>query len=70
MSDLEEDLHATADSIAVDAERLTAIEEEKQRLEADDPRMLELSVESQRVAARLMPKTSAELDLAGKAQSD
>ena len=69
MSDLEEDLRATADSIAADAERLAAIEEEKQRLEADDPRMVELSAESERLAARLMPKANAELDIAGKAQS-
>jgi hypothetical protein len=69
MSELEDDLRATADSIAGDAERLAAIEVEKQSLEVDDPRMVELSAESERLAARLMPKTSAELDLAAKAQS-
>lgn len=69
MSDLEDDLRATADSIAADAERLAAIEEEKEGLDADDPRMVELSAESKRLAARLMPKTSAELELATKAQS-
>jgi len=69
MSDLEDDLRATADSIAGDAERLAAIEVEKQRLEVDDPRMVELSAESERLAARLKPKTSAELDLATQAQS-
>jgi hypothetical protein len=69
MSELEDDLRATADSIAGDAERIAAIEVEKQSLEVDDPRMVELSAESERLAARLMPKTSAELDLAAKAQS-
>jgi hypothetical protein len=69
MSELEDDLRATADSIAGDAERLAAIEVEKQSLEVDDPRMVEWSAESERLAARLMPKTSAELDLAAKAQS-
>jgi hypothetical protein len=69
MSDLEDDLRATADSIAGDADRLAAIEVEKQDLKVDDPRMVELSAESERLAARLMPKTSAELDLATKAQS-
>jgi hypothetical protein len=69
MSDLDDDLRATADSIAGDAERLAAIEEEKQGLEVDDPRMVDLSAESERLAAKLMPKTSAEMDLAAKAQS-
>jgi hypothetical protein len=69
MSNLEDDLRATADSIAGDAERLAAIEEQKQGLEADDPRMVELSAESERLAAKLMPKTIAELDLATKAQA-
>lgn len=69
MSDLEDDLRATADSIAGDAERLAAIEVEKEGLAVDDPRMVELSAESERLAARLLPKTSAELDLAARAQS-
>lgn len=69
MSDLEDDLRATADSIAADAERLAAIDVEKEGLEVDDPRMVELSAESARLAARLVPKTSAELDLAVRAQS-
>ena len=37
MPDLEDDLRATADDIAADAARLTEIEEEKTRLDADDP---------------------------------
>jgi hypothetical protein len=69
VADLEDDLRSTADSIAADAERLAAIEEAKQGLEADDPRMVELSAESERLAANLMPKTSAELALATEAQS-
>ena len=69
MSELEEDLHATAESIAADAERLAAIEEEKRALKPDDPRMIELSTESERLAGRLVPKTGAETQLAEEAKS-
>ena len=69
MPELEDDLRATADDIAADAARLAEIESEKRELDADDPRMLELSVESQRLAETLVPKTDAELDLAIEAQS-
>ena len=69
MSELEEDLHATAESIAADAERLAAIEEEKRVLKPDDPRMIELSTESERLAGGLVPKTGAETQLAEQAKS-
>jgi hypothetical protein len=69
MSDLDDDLHATADSIATDAERLSAIEEEKAALDADDPRMIELSAESEQLANGLVPKTGAESQLANEARS-
>jgi hypothetical protein len=67
VSDLENDLRATAEDIAADAARLAAIEEEKARLGSDDPRLLELSVESEAIARRLVPKTAAESELAGEA---
>lgn len=66
MSELHEDLRATAASIAADADRLAAIEDEKETIEDDHPRMLELSVESQRLAKQLSLKTTVELDLARK----
>jgi hypothetical protein len=69
MSELDDDLHATADSIATDAERLAAIEEEKASLDADDPRMIELSAESERLANGLVPKAGAESQLAKEARS-
>ena len=68
MPDLEDDLRATADEIAADAARLAEIEEEKLGLDANDPRMVALSAESQRIAASLIPKTAAELELAIEAQ--
>jgi hypothetical protein len=69
MSELDDDLRATADSIATDAERLAAIEEEKRVLEADDPRMIELSAESERLVGGLVPKTNAETQLAKEAKT-
>jgi hypothetical protein len=69
MSELGDDLHATSASIAVDAERLAAIEEEKEVLDADDPRMIELSAESEHLARGLVVKTSAETQLAKEAKT-
>jgi hypothetical protein len=67
VSELENDLRATAEDIAADAARLTAIEDEKARLGTDDPRLLELSAESEAIARRLVPKTAAERELATEA---
>lgn len=61
---MEHDLRATAEDIAADAARLTNIEEEKTRLDAWDPRMTELSVESEQIARRMVPKTATERALA------
>ena len=64
MTELHEDLRATADAIAGDAKRLAAIEEEKAELTDDDPKFVALSLEAQRIARSLVPKTAAELELA------
>ena len=66
---MDDDLRATADDIAADAARLAAIEEEKSGLDGNDPRMVELSAESARLAGQLVPKTQVELDLAREAQT-
>ena len=63
MSELEEDIRATADAIAEDAERLAFIEAEKATLDSADPRMLELSALAEAVAKRLVPSTAAETEL-------
>ncbi len=68
MSNTDDDLRATAESIADDARRLSAIEAEKELLGTDDPRLVELSEESRALARRLVPKTTAELELAIEAQ--
>ena len=69
MAELHDDLRATADSIAGDAERLAAIEEEKATLADDHPRLVELSLEAAHIARQLIPKTAAELELAKEAGS-
>jgi hypothetical protein len=67
VSELENDLRATAEDIAADATRLAAIEDKKAGLEADDPRLTELSAEGEAIARRLVPKTAAESELAAEA---
>ena len=69
MDDLEEDLRATAQSIEADADRLSAIEDEKKLLGSADPRLAELSREAEMIAKRLVPKTVAERELAGESQA-
>ena len=67
MSDLDGELRATADDIAADAARLQEIEEEKTQLDSADPRVDELSEEGERLAKRLVPKTSAQREIAEEA---
>lgn len=62
-SDLEGDLRATAEDIAADAATIKAIEEEKVKLDPEDPRLHELSASSERLARRLVPKTVAEREI-------
>ena len=68
MSEMANDLRATAEDIAADSARLTGIELEKTGLDAHDPRMVGLSVEGELIARRLVPKTVAEHDLADRLQ--
>ena len=60
----DEDLKATAESIRHDAERIVALEQEKLSLDAGDPRVDALSIEVERITARLKDKAAAEQDLA------
>jgi hypothetical protein len=63
MSELEHDLRATTDDIAADSARITEIEREKAALPVDDPKLTELSAETERLAGRIVPKAAAESDL-------
>lgn len=67
MADSEDDLRATAEDIAADAARLTAIETEKASLDVGDPRLKALSEESEAIARELVPKTAAETALVEEA---
>ncbi len=64
---LDSDLRATAESIAADAERLQAIEQEKGTLDPGEPRVDVLSAEAERIAKGLVPKTAAQSELAREA---
>ena len=70
MSEADDDLRATAEAIATDAERLATIERQKATLDADDPRIPDLSAEGARLARRIEPLTAAEADLASAARTD
>jgi hypothetical protein len=63
MPDLEQDLRATEEDIAADSMRLAALEREKAGLDGDDPRLIELSAEGERLARQILPKTVAERDI-------
>jgi hypothetical protein len=68
MDDLDADIRATAQSIEADANRLAAIEEEKQTLPANDAKLPELSREAEEIARQLVPKTVAERALVSESQ--
>jgi hypothetical protein len=55
----EDELRATSDSILSDTERLASLEERKQRLQADDPAVVALSLEIEALSARLQRKATA-----------
>lgn len=63
----EEDLRATAESIVADAERLKHVEEVSAKVPLDDPKLVELSVESQQLAEDIQAKTELQLALVREA---
>ena len=66
MSEAEDDLRATVDSITADAARLAEIERQKRDLEPGDPRLLPLSEKAHALAEGMVPKTQAELEIAAE----
>ena len=64
MDDVAEDLRATTESIAHDAQRLRELELEKASLDVADPRLQDLSQEGRRLGERLARSTRAEEQLA------
>ena len=63
MSELEHDLRATTEDIAANSARITEIETRRAGCAADDPKLPELSAETERLARRIVPKAAAESDL-------
>lgn len=61
-----DDLTATSESLQGDAERLMDIENEKQALDAADPRVDVLSIEAERIAGQIQQKSRIERHLAGE----
>jgi hypothetical protein len=70
MDDVAEDLRATTESIAHDAQRLRELELEKASLDVDDPRLQDLSEEGRRLGERLARTTRAEEQLARLAANE
>ena len=68
MPDAEEDLRATSESIGDDAARLKALEEQKAALDAQDPRVPELSREAEQIAEGMAAKTTVERALTDELQ--
>ncbi len=64
-----EDLAATSESLQDDAKRIVDIEQEKQGLEAADPRVDTLSIEAERLAGRIQDKSRMERELADDIES-
>jgi hypothetical protein len=65
--ELASDIRATAVDIAADSAEIQAIEEEKTELLPGEPRQLELSKRSERLARILVTKTIAERELVEEA---
>jgi hypothetical protein len=62
--DAEQDLKATIQDVAGDAEELQAIEHKKGQLDPSDPRVLTLSRQAEAIARDLPLKAAAETSLA------
>jgi len=62
--ELAEDLKATSAEISATAEELDALESEKRGLAPEDPRLVELSDEIERLTARLRRQSAIEGGLA------
>jgi hypothetical protein len=69
MSD-QDDLRATAESITQDAGRLRALEQEKQQLDPQDPRVADISEQIHEISVELEGKAAAQRQLSDEARRD
>lgn len=70
MSDPQQDLRATADSIRRDAEQVATLEEQKTALDPADPSVVPISEKVERLAAGLQDKAIAERELVEEIQAE
>lgn len=63
-----DDLRSTAEALQEDADLLEALEKEKERLDADDPRMPELARRVEELLRRMTTKAAAERELVDEIQ--
>jgi hypothetical protein len=68
--DARDDLHATSESIQDDAERIGAIEAEKNSLDASDPRVSEMSDYVEQLSRNMAQKATNERALSKELQDD
>jgi fructose-bisphosphate aldolase class 1 len=65
---LTDDLRATAEDLIADAQRVAEIEADKGALPPEDPKVMRLSEESERLTDRMAQKAKAEKSLARQAR--
>jgi hypothetical protein len=69
MSDPEEDLRSTAESIRHDARQVQDLESQKIALDPADPKIVQLSHQVEQIAAGLRDKAVAERELSEEIQA-
>ena len=69
MSELEDDVRATAESIAADAERLKRVEQAKTELPISDPALRDLAGEAEHLVETIAEKTGVQSALVDEATS-
>ena len=70
MSDVEEDLRTTSDSILAETDRLRDLEERKRDLTAGDEERVSMSAEIAKIGRRVERATAAESELAEQAAAE
>ena len=70
MSETEDDLRTTAQSIAADAEQLKQVEEAKTKLAGDDPRLSDLTTKAGRIIDDISAKGALQSELVEELQPE
>ena len=70
MSETEDDLRTTAQSIAADAEQLKQVEEAKAELAGDDPKLSDLTEKAERIIDRISSKGALQSALTEELQPE